>query len=189
MMSPGPDMVLLIKSGVSGSRKAAFACVLGICLSITVHVFFAILGLAALISASTILYNSVRLLGAAYLIFVGIKTILKAKSNDLLSQSETTVVSVGESFREGFFCNLLNPKFTMFLLSIFSQFIGPDSGLTERLVYGSVIILQGLVVWSLFVLVIQSSYVQAFLNKFQVGINRTLGSVLVAFGIAVALQK
>jgi RhtB (resistance to homoserine/threonine) family protein len=188
MMSPGPDMMLLIKNSCTGSRRIAFACVLGICASVSLHVFLSIVGLAAIISTSVVLYSAIRYAGALYLIYVGWKTLRSARITSFLDHKSEKVNSEIEAFREGFFCNVLNPKFTVYLVSIFSQFIGPETAILERIVYGALIIFEGFFVWSIFVLLVQTSAVQDAIRKFQVAINRCVGAVLISFGIAVAVK-
>ena len=135
------------------------------------------------------MFNTVRYAGAIYLVYLGWKSFRDAKRTSLLNNyGDTKTVSIGGAFREGFFCNLLNPKFTVFLVSIFSQFVGPETMLVERIVYGAIVVVQGLIVWSLFVLVVQTQIVQRTLEKFQVSVNRLIGAVLISFGLAVAVR-
>lgn len=188
MMSPGPDMVLLIKNGLSGCRRSGFACVAGICASISVHITLAIVGLATIISTSVHLYNTVRLAGAAYLIYVGYKSIRHAKESSLMSKDAKSPSSPKIAFSEGFWCNLLNPKFTIFLVSMFSQFITPNSAFTEKLLLGSTILIESAIVWSVFVLAVQTPFFRNTLERAQVAINRTLGGILIGLGILVAVE-
>ena len=196
-MSPGPDMMLLIHhsgggAGVSsrgffsGSRSA-FGCVLGVCLGLTFHVSLSILGLALLLKSNQFLFDILRYAGALYLLYIGYRCFNDTGGVDFGSGRDDTMeqVSFMKGFRDGLFCNLLNPKVTLFILSIFMQFVGPDAGFQEKVVYGSVIVSEALIGWGLFVLFLNTAFMQRIYGRYAVVVNRVTGMILFLLGGAI----
>jgi threonine/homoserine/homoserine lactone efflux protein len=85
--------------------------------------------------------------------------------------------------------NLLNPKVTIFIFSIFTQFIGQEDTVYGRLGYGLVIILTSLLGWSLFIFIVQSRLVRGGLQRFSGAIDKLFGGLMVAFGLRVAFIR
>ncbi len=187
MMSPGPDMILLIKNGICYPRKPALLTVWGIVVGLTFHISVSILGLALIISSNTTVYRFVKIAGALYLIFIGIQAIReKAESLDF-NKEKSADVSAVRGFRDGLFCNLLNVKALLFILSVFTQLIDPDLRLSDKFGYGAVMLMEALIVWSLFVLVIQTAPVQRAVQKYRLWFSRFFGLLLIGLGIRLFL--
>lgn len=199
-MSPGPDMMLLIhhsgskpmgsgpssKDIFSGSRSA-YGCVLGVCVGLTFHVTLSILGLALVLKSNPVIFNVLRYAGAAYLIYIGYRCFTDNGGLDLESGSSQCSASgtMWQGFRDGLFCNLLNPKVTLFILSVFMQLIGPDATLGDKVVYGSVIVSEALVGWFLFVLFLNTAFIQRIYGRYAAALNKVTGAILVMLGGAI----
>ncbi|WP_432735317.1 LysE family translocator [Maridesulfovibrio sp. FT414] len=195
-MSPGPDMMLLIHHagsrsaggfpGLSGSR-GAFGCVLGVCLGLTFHVSLSVLGLALLLKSNHVLFNVLRYAGALYLLYIGYRCFSDTGAVDLDSGRDGLPESTSfmQGFRDGLFCNLLNPKVTLFILSVFMQFVGPDAGLHEKIIYGTVIVLEALVGWGIFVIFLNTAFMQRIYSRYAVVLNRVTGVILFLLGGAI----
>ncbi len=124
-MSPGPDTAYILgRSARHGWRGGALAA-LGIALGIWVHILAAAAGLSALVFASARAFTAAKLLGAAYLLYLGIRMIFtKARLNrDVSFQGTTSGGSGKEIFWQGFLTNVLNPKVALFFLAFLPQFI------------------------------------------------------------------
>jgi len=189
MMSPGPDMFLIVKHSGTKERWPAMACILGICCGVSVHVAFSILGIAAAIAASATLFSIMKLAGAAYLIYIGLKSLF-SKGGFSFNQAENSKPEKKSTpFLDGLLCNVLNPKVTIFILAIFTQVIEPSTPVMDKIIYGLFIALEAFVVWNIFATVIRTKYVLSFIQKFQVAIDRVVGVVLVGFGGALALDE
>ncbi len=146
-MSPGPDMMLLIHHAGSASRlgeypkgtfsgsRSAYGCVLGVCLGLTCHVSLSVLGLALVLKSNPFVFNVLRYAGAVYLLYIGYRCFTDTGTLDFDRDGGSSIAddSFGQGFRDGLLCNLLNPKVTLFILSIFMQLIGPDATLGEKL--------------------------------------------------------
>lgn len=192
-MSPGPDMMLLIHhAGCGGSSEkrgffscshAVYGCVLGVCLGLTFHVTLSVLGLALVLKSNPLIYNILRCSGAVYLIYLGYRCFTDKGGIELESSTECAADSgFMKGFKDGIFCNLLNPKVTLFILSVFMQLIGPDAGLGEKAIYGSVILMESLFGWGLFVLFLNTSVMQRIYGDYVGVINKVTGVILVVLG-------
>ncbi|UZP67154.1 LysE family translocator [Desulfovibrio mangrovi] len=194
-MSPGPDMMLLIKHSTAahgysgeeeggGSCRAAYACVLGVCVGLCFHVMLSVLGLAIIIKSNPMVFAALRYAGAVYLLYVGWRCFTDRDTVQLEGQGGLCTTA-GQGFRDGLFCNLLNPKVTMFILSVFMQLVTPETSLFERLAYGAVIVLEGLFGWAVFVYFLHTPFMKRLYGNHAGIINKTTGVVLFALGGAI----
>jgi threonine/homoserine/homoserine lactone efflux protein len=189
MMSPGPDMMLIVKHSGAKERWPVMACIAGICCGVSVHVTFSILGIAAAIAASATLFLLMKLAGAGYLVFLGLKSLFSRgglnldKAQNSLREKRTT------PFLDGLLCNVLNPKVTLFILAIFTQVIEPSTPVFDKIIYGLFIALEAFIVWNIFVLFVRTRYVLNFIQRFQVAIDRVVGIFLIGFGSALVLDE
>lgn len=116
-VTPGPDMLLIASRSLSQGRRAGFASLAGIQLGTYCHALAAALGLSQLFVAVPLAYDAVRLLGAAYLLYLAWKT-LRAGSN-LQATASLQTVAVGRILQQGLWTNILNPKMALFVLALF----------------------------------------------------------------------
>jgi threonine/homoserine/homoserine lactone efflux protein len=126
LLTPGPAVLYIVARSVQQGRTAGLVSVIGIHLGTIVHITAAAVGLSALLVSSALAFSIVKYLGAAYLIWIGLRTFL-AKDRD----PETPVIEAKplyRAFRDGFVVNLLNPKTAIFFLSFLPQFVDPARG-------------------------------------------------------------
>ena len=126
LLTPGPAVLYIVARSVQQGRTAGLVSVMGIHLGTIVHVTAAAVGLSALLVSSALAFAIVKYLGAAYLIWIGLRTLL-AKDPD----PETPVIeakSLRRAFRDGFVVNLLNPKTAIFFLAFLPQFVDAARG-------------------------------------------------------------
>jgi threonine/homoserine/homoserine lactone efflux protein len=119
VVTPGVDMALVTKNALLHGRRAARATALGVNLGIFLWTLAAALGLAAVISASAEAFTAIKLAGAAYLVYLGLRTLLG-------SHQPVAVVARGSAFRQGLASNLLNPKIAVFFTSLLPQFVNAE---------------------------------------------------------------
>jgi threonine/homoserine/homoserine lactone efflux protein len=126
-ISPGPDFAVVMRNSLSYGWRAGIASALGIGVALSVHVTYTVLGFAIILRHLPLLFQLVQLLGAAYLFWLGLHAICSKPSRHSIDEVHRSsgVKSFGSGFRDGFLCNLLNPKAALFFLSIFSQFLTP----------------------------------------------------------------
>lgn len=124
--TPGPDMIYCATRSVGQGKAAGVISALGIGGGSLVHTAAAAAGLSALLMYSSVAFEIVRYAGAAYLIYLGIRTILSGKS--AIRDRKLEKASLGRIFRQGVLTNVLNPKVALFFLSFLPQFVDPARG-------------------------------------------------------------
>lgn len=125
LVIPGPAVLYILNRSVSDGRRVGLAAVAGIELGTFVHVLAATAGLSAVVASSATAFNTVKWFGAAYLIFVGVRTLLHRPA---ALDTDRAGVSPRRAFHQGVVVNVLNPKVALFFLSFLPQFIHPDRG-------------------------------------------------------------
>ena len=144
---PGPDMILLLHTGARQGKGAALATAVGLAIARGCHVVLAALGLAALFKAAPWTFDAVRLVGAAYLLWIGIQCLRTTMLPSLNGPGTTDEKTRwGEAIRRGLLTNLLNPKALLFCSVLLPQFIDPLNGpvLAQFAVLGLVLVGVGL---------------------------------------------
>jgi threonine/homoserine/homoserine lactone efflux protein len=135
---PGPAVVYIITQTLSRGRTAGLASVAGIALGNLGNAFAACVGLAAVFAASSAAFTVVKFAGAAYLIFLGIKTL---RLRPMPTAERAVPTSPARLFRDGFLVALFNPKTTLFFAALLPQFITPNaSPLGQSLVMGAMFV-------------------------------------------------
>lgn len=153
-VTPGPDMLLIASRSLSQGRGAGFASLVGIQLGTYCHALAAALGLSQLFVAVPLAYDAVRLLGAAYLLYLAWKTL--RSGSHLQASSGLQNVPARRIFRQGLLTNLLNPKMALFVLALFPQFINLQAGsvVVQMLILATILNVIGLVINGAVILVI-----------------------------------
>ncbi len=125
-LTPGPDMLYVATRSIGQGRKAGMASAFGIGAGCFVHILAATLGISAIISYSAVAFTTIKLLGAGYLIYLGIRTLL-TKSGPALAKISYQD-SPKKMFWQGVITNALNPKVALFFLSFLPQFVHAEHG-------------------------------------------------------------
>jgi threonine/homoserine/homoserine lactone efflux protein len=124
-LAPGPDMLYVIGRSVGQGRKAGVVSALGIFAGCWAHILAAAVGIAALLRSSPMAFNVVRYLGAAYLLYLGVKMIAQRSR---LETQQLPSESLSNIFRQGVITNVLNPKVALFFLAFLPQFVDARRG-------------------------------------------------------------
>jgi threonine/homoserine/homoserine lactone efflux protein len=124
MVVPGPDMLFVLGCGMRGGPRAGLLATAGVAVSEAIHVLLAAAGLAAVLSAVPIAYTVVRIVGAAYLIYLGVEMIRKRGGDTAAAPG----LRGRRAFVHGVTTNLLNPKMVTFTIAFLPQFINPALG-------------------------------------------------------------
>ena len=125
LIIPGPAVLYVVNRSVSDGRQAGLAGVAGLTLGNLVHAIAAAVGLSAVLATSAAAFNTVKWLGAAYLMYIGVRTLMRPAQ---VMAADQPAVSVRRSFTQGVVVNVLNPKVALFFLSFLPQFIRPEVG-------------------------------------------------------------
>jgi threonine/homoserine/homoserine lactone efflux protein len=192
-ITPGPDTLYIVgRSSGQGWRAGAVAA-LGIGTGALVHICAAALGLSAILAASATAYTAVKIIGAAYLVYVGI-SLIRSKSSTQSSPvaADNRTASIRGIFFQGFLTNVLNPKVALFFLAFLPQFVLSDapSKPLAFLFLGAIFDLNG-TIWNLFVAwsTARISSRLAASDSFKKWFNRCVGSMFVFVGIRLALAR
>lgn len=190
VISPGPDFILITRNSLIYSRKTGIYSAIGLGLGILVHVIYSLIGIGFLISQSIVLFNFIKYLGAAYLIYIGYKS-LSSKSSDLSiqAQSKKHDISKFSAIRTGFITNVTNPKATLFFLSLFTLVINPNTPMFIKLFMGMEMVFATML-WFAFVAYLVSHHlIKSRVDKIQHFAEKFIGVVLIGLGLKVALSS
>ena len=188
-MSPGPDFVIVSKNSLLYSRKAGLYTAIGVALGVLFHVAVCLLGLGFFIAESPLLFNFIKYGGASYLIFIGLKSLFKKKSlksSLTYLQDEKGDLSAKAALKSGFLTNVLNPKAILFFLSVFSQVISPGTHLAAQIIYALEILMITWIWFSLLAFLLSHEKLRAKLAKAENVIDRSMGALLLGFGLKIA---
>lgn len=152
LLSPGPDFMVTLKQSINHDRKYAIISSAGISVGIIFHLAYTILGFSIIIQTFPMFLDIVRYLGATYLIYIGYKS-FTSKSIKLEKDNEKKMTAQ-KAFMLGFICNVLNPKATMFFLSIFSIIVNETTPMYVQLLFGTFCVLINFVWYSMIALLL-----------------------------------
>lgn len=189
--SPGPDFAVVVRESVAHGRRAGTWTALGVGSAIFLHVGYSLLGIGLIVSQSIVLFNLLKWLAAAYLLYIGFKA-LRAKP--AVAGAETVAAlpverSAGAAYRAGFMTNGLNPKATLFFLSLFTVVINPHTPLAVQAGYGVYLAVATAAWFCLVALLFSQQRVRAGFARMGHWFDRTMGAVLIALGVKIALTE
>ena len=188
-ISPGPDFIVVSKNSVAHSRVAGMWTAAGVGSALLVHVTYTLVGIGFIISQSILLFSTIKILGALYLIWLGGNLLVSKGSHEIaFSDAAPTYKSPFNAFKEGFLTNVLNPKATIFFVSIFSQFVSPSLPKIIQAAYGLEV---AFIVMSWFMALSVLLTVPLVRRKFagiQAKLMKVMGVALIALGIKVAFE-
>jgi RhtB (resistance to homoserine/threonine) family protein len=190
-LTPGPDTAYILGRSIAQGRSAGFASALGIMVGSIFHTCAAALGLSALLGTSAFAFTIIKLIGGAYLLFLGIKMVLDRREQLHLAASFRRSTTAA-AFRQGVLTNILNPKVALFFLAFLPQFIDPASTtkVPAFLVLGFTFVTTG-TIWCL----ILAWFAAAFSNRLRSNptiaqfLNRAVGSLFIFLGIRLASSR
>jgi threonine/homoserine/homoserine lactone efflux protein len=190
-VTPGPDTLYIVGRSTAQGLRAGVLAALGIGAGALVHVSAAALGLSAVLAASATAFTVVKLIGAAYLLYVGVGLIRSAGAPTGAAPLESRELSMRSVFLQGFLTNVLNPKVALFFLAFLPQFVASDapSKPLAFLLLGVIFDFNG-TLWNLFV-----AWSTAHLGRlapsaaFKRWFNRCVGGLFIGVGIRLALAR
>ena len=193
IITPGPDMAIVTKNAVLHGRRAALGTSFGVNAGLAVWTLASALGVASLVRASATAFTVLKLIGAAYLIWLGIQALrasrTRAAASDAAAAPSRKVLDARDGFRQGIFSNLANPKIAVFFTSLLPQFIGPDrSVLVPFLVLGGTFVLMTLIWLSAYSLLAVRASAVLQRPRVKAGIDRLSGVVLIGLGVRLATE-
>lgn len=187
---PGADFALVVRQAVVHGRKAAIATSFGMGCSLLFHISYTVLGLGVIVSQSLLLFGLLKWAGAAYLIYLGVRSLFERAPVPLEIEAATSRgLTPLKCFLMGFAANALNPKPVLFFLSLFSVLVSPETPLAIQAVYG-LFMAASLILW--FVGVSAFFTVKAVRDRFTAlgkWFNRATGAALIGLGVKLAIAR
>jgi RhtB (resistance to homoserine/threonine) family protein len=191
-IAPGPDSLLIMLRSAAQGARAGMLVALGIGAGTCVHILAAAFGLSALLTTSATAFTVVKLMGAAYLVYIGVGMLRARPAATLTQAAPPTPIPPGKIFLQGFLTNVLNPKVALFFLAFMPQFIdaaAPNKALAF-LILGAIFNVNG-VLWCLFLAWASAGASQRIKVSARVSawLNRAIGAVFVGLGLKLALAR
>ncbi len=190
IVSPGADLAMVMRQSLVHGRKAAILTSFGIGSALMLHVSYTILGLGLIVSQSILLFNIVKWLGVAYLIYIGVQSLRAGKlSLAVNEEGQARGQSALKAFGLGFAANALNPKAVFFFLSIFSTVVSMGTPVAVKFGYG-LVMAACLIGWFVGVsFFLTTPKMRAAFERAGQWIDRTSGLVFIALGLKLAVQR
>ncbi|WP_299397814.1 LysE family translocator [Pelagibius sp.] len=187
---PGPAVLLTLARASTGGTRVGLATGLGIAAGDIIHTLMAVIGISAIILASAFLFTLVKYLGAAYLVYLGIRAILEKV--DFSQPAAATALSPKAAFRQAVLAEVLNPKSALFFLAFLPQFVKPENGAVslQLVVLGVLFVLMGLV--STVAVALGAGSLSTFLRRNPLVLRwqgKVVGTIYCALGVRLALQE
>ncbi len=187
LLIPGPGVLYIIARSIGQGRRAGLVSALGVGVGNFVQVIAATLGLSALLLSSALAFNAVKYAGAAYLVYLGVRTLLTRTGAHAVAAPAP--VSLPRIFRQGVIVNMLNPKVALFFIAFLPQFIEPERGAASAQIFflGTLFVLMGICSDSLYALLARA--VGGALRgstRFRRAERYVTGGIYIGLGVATA---
>jgi threonine/homoserine/homoserine lactone efflux protein len=190
VLLPGPDTLVVVRSILRGGRGRGITTAAGNLVGLSVWVAAAALGLSALLRASHIGYEVLRIVGAAYLIWLGVQSIRLRRAQREAGAAEGRSGLLGTGFLAGLVTNLLNPKVGVFFVTFLPGFVPPGYSVgATSLLFGAIFILETAIYWVL--LLGLAARVTRWMNEPRTRrrLDMVTGGILIAFGLRLAVES
>jgi threonine/homoserine/homoserine lactone efflux protein len=191
-ITPGPDMLYVVARSTAQGARAGAAAAFGIAAGCAVHIMAAAFGLSAVIAASATAFTVLKVLGAIYLVYVGLSLIFGSRTSPTAKASATFAPArLRTIFVQGFLTNALNPKVALFFLALLPQFIDADAPSKPLgfLFLGAIFNVNG-TLWNLLVAWCAARFGAGVdRTRLALWLNRCIGGVFVYIGIRIAFAK
>jgi RhtB (resistance to homoserine/threonine) family protein len=196
LVSPGPDFLIVLKNTLSYSTKAGVFSAIGIAAGLIFHISYCLAGIGFLISSSLILFSLIKIIGALYLIFVGIKALRSSgTSYEMLRRKtlgqdiQSLQISNKEAFYNGLITNVFNPKATMFFIALFSQMIDPATAFSVQFLFSIVCLLSALLWFCLVAVLLGHRAIRRRYAQLSKWIDRVFGLFFIGLGLKLSLVQ
>ena len=190
---PGPDTAVVTKNVLVHGRQAAFGTCLGVGTGLSVWTLAAAVGVASVVRASAVAFTGLKLVGALYLIWLGVQALRAARGIESGAVAPTVhrpAMSALGGFRQGFLSDLANPKIGIFFTSLLPQFVDPGhSVLLPFLGLGAVFVLMTVLWLSAYCLIAARAAETLQRPRVKAAMDRVTGIVLIALGLRLAVER
>jgi len=189
-LTPGADTMLVVRSALVRGRRAGLLTVLGIGSGLFIHATLSALGLSVVLVRSARAFELVKLVGALYLVFLGVQAIRSAARGAPIAERPAGPTGSRRAYVEGLLTNVLNPKVAIFYLALLPQFIGPtDPVFAKSILLAGIHFAEGLVWLSLVTLFVARLRPVLAQPRVQRALESVSGLVFIAFGVKLAVSR
>ncbi len=189
ILTPGPDMALMTRNALAYGRRAALFTGLGITVGLLVWTAASVIGIVAVLAASAVAFTVVKLAGAVYLVYLGVRTLLSLREPHAEEAPEADARAMGSPFRQGLLTNLLNPKIAVLFTSLIPQFVEPGPSTTlQSLVLATIFVSLGLVWLTTYALIATAAADRLRGPAFRRALSAVTGIVMVRLGLRLATE-
>jgi RhtB (resistance to homoserine/threonine) family protein len=190
--SPGPDFAIVLKQSMSRGRRAALWTSVGVGTAILLHVTYSLLGLGLLIRSSELWFNVVKYAGAGYLAWLGVQSLRSKPKREKPVETESVAGGrrgEGRAFMLGFWTNALNPKATLFFISLFAVIISPTTPKLWQAGYGAYMAIATAAWFSFVSVVFAQPEARRVYWRHGHWIDRALGVVFLGFAVSLLVAE
>ncbi len=191
-LTPGADTMYILGRSISQGKKAGTLSALGIATGALIHCIFAALGLSVILAKSALAFEIVKYVGAAYLIYLGIKMLITKKDENFELKENNKQINYRKVYFSGILTNVLNPKVALFFLAFLPQFINPkySQSFLPFLILGLTFVTTG-TIWCLTLAMFSSKLSNTIRKNYKIKkwLDKTTGGIFIALGIKLALTK
>lgn len=186
-ISPGADFAIVTRNSINYSKNTGYMTAFGVASATWIHTFYCITGIALIISNTPTIFNLIKYCGAAYLLYIGCKSFLYnpiSKSNGYENKINNPMLG----FKQGFLSNAMNPKTTLFYLSLFTMVINPKTPLNVQIFYGFIIFLLHLSWFGFVCFLINHPPITKQLDKIEKYLTKIIGFALVLISLRIFIE-
>jgi threonine efflux protein len=189
VLSPGPNFFATIYTATAQSRRLGVVLSAGIAVGTTIWATASLLGLGLLFQTTAWLYQFVKLAGGAYLIYLGITTIMSARQSPSTAPVRIQADSAGRAFRRGLIVDLSNPKAAVFFTSLFAVSVPPEAPLWFKVLVVAIVVMMAGGWYALVACIVNLPPVALALQKMQKAISYLTGLVFIGLGVRIAVDR
>ncbi|MER7710473.1 LysE family transporter [Streptomyces werraensis] len=186
VIAPGADFAMVVRNSYLYGRRTGLLGAAGVAAGVLVHVTYTMLGVGLLIASSPFLFTVVKLTGAAYLVYIGVRT-FRTRAEVTVDLEHRTGLTPLAALRTGFLTNVLNPKTTLFVVSTFAQVVGPGTPPLQQAGYGLFMSLAHLLWFAAVALFFSHDRMRGLMLRGQRVLNKVIGTALAGLGVSLAL--
>jgi threonine/homoserine/homoserine lactone efflux protein len=186
-MSPGPSLAVMINTVVHSGRRTAYGSAVAHGLGVGLYALFTVTGLAVLIAGSPAAFTLIQVLGACYLLYLGIQSLRRSSRGTEPADAKRPAVSRPAAM-DGFWIAFLNPKVAIFMLALFSQFLRPEAGLVEKCTMVVTVIATDASWYALVVTLVSHRTLLEALERRAALIDRIFGVLIILLALTVLLR-
>jgi RhtB (resistance to homoserine/threonine) family protein len=185
VIAPGADFAMVVRNSYLYGRRTGVLGAVGVAAGVLVHVTYMMLGVGLLIASSTALFTVVKLAGAAYLVYIGVRT-FRTRAELAVDLGNRTGLTPFAALRTGFLTNVLNPKTTLFVVSTFAQVVSPGTPALQQVGYGLFMSLAHLLWFGVVAVFFSHSRMRGLMLRGQKVLNKVIGTALAGLGVSLA---